>query len=574
MNIATLIDSLHLATKQQPDQIAFRFLNFNKKPNDELTYIQLWQQTENIASNLQGLIKPGERVLILFEPGLSIIPSILACFYIGAIAIPAYPPRPQQLKQGLNRLQSLIDNADPSYILCSNLVAKILKAENTAAILHNLLRFNARNKIARLKFSQYPLLIADSFVKHKKSGLKLHSGQPIAFLQYSSGSTGNPKGVITTHKNLLSACRLMQAVFRSSRNSHMVSWLPITHNLGLVASILQTLYSHSSATLFSPLDFVANPTRWLESIHKYQGNASGGPQFAYDYCTNKINANEIDHLNLSCWKYAGVGGERVIAERLEKFANKFTIAQFNQKSFIIGYGLSETTVGLCSEFNTNGLQTKSFQSADHEISTVVSCGEPLPEHEAIVVDPVTKLAVSDGKVGEVWCKGPCISEGYWRNQAATEETFKAYTQQGQGPYMRTGDLGFKDNQSLYIVGRLKELIIIHGKNFIPNDIEKTIEKLHPKIRSSGCIAFSYIDDGVEMLGIACELIKEKINKPILIKSITESVRHEFGIYVNSLILLKAGELPRTANNKLQRLQCKKNFLNKEYKVDYRKVFEN
>ena len=222
MNITTLIDSLHQATSQHHNKTALRFINFNNKPFQELTYLELWQQTENMANHLQQMVKPGDRVLLVFEPGLNIIPCILACFYVGAIAIPTYPPKPQQLRTGLQRLQSLITDASPSCIICSSLANKILKAENIAASINNMVRFAKKDKINTLNLKEINTLIADKLLTEKGKILTPNTSEKIALLQYSSGSTGKPKGVVVTHENVLHACRLMQMVFRTSSDSTMV----------------------------------------------------------------------------------------------------------------------------------------------------------------------------------------------------------------------------------------------------------------------------------------------------------------------------------------------------------------
>jgi acyl-CoA synthetase (AMP-forming)/AMP-acid ligase II len=399
--------------------------------------------------------------------------------------------------------------------------------------------------------------------------------EDLAFLQYTSGSTGDPKGVMVSHGNLLHNLSYIEKAFGLSPESNAVFWLPPYHDMGLIGGILQALYTGYPITLFSHFTFLQKPYRWLETISRYQATVSGAPNFAYDLCVKKIRPELRDSLDLSSWRVAFNGAEKVHHETLTRFTDYFQTCGFNSKAFWPCYGLAESTLMVTTgpydnlsktlnlvaqELGKNKVRISENNNGD--IITLVGSGQISSNQKILIVNPDTHAPCASDEIGEIWIKGKSKTKGYWNNPAETELTFNAHLSNHQnGAYLRTGDLGFISDGELFITGRIKDLIISAGNNHYPNDIEKTIENSHPAINTLGCAAFSINGIEGEELIILVEL-DHKLNEQVeqIQKTITRAVSDKHELRIFDIRFLRRGELQRTSSGKLKRYLCRELYL--------------
>lgn len=554
----TLIDVLLEHVHSRPHQLAYRFWSDSNKI-EELTYEELNQRAQTIAAYLQQLNIPlGSRILLLYKPGLAFIAAFLGCLYAGMVAVPTYVPLDERQ---LPTLISISSDAESSLFLTT----KDLLSE-----LSKLLVFNS--KLIGLATDDLPEL----HYQWQKPNL---SSEQLAFLQYTSGSTDTPKGVMVSHSNILNNSAIIYQAFGHSSQSEGVNWLPHFHDMGLIGGILQPLYGGFSLTLMSPERFTIRPLRWLEAITCYQATTSGGPNFAYEWCVQRIKPEQLERLNLSSWEVAFTGAEPVRSETLERFAQKFAPCGFRRSAFYPCYGMAEVTLFITGgrknqapvikTVDPQALEQKQIVSPSegqqHKI--IVSCGFPWIQHKVLIVDPNTLIQCQEGQVGEIWVTGKSITQGYWRKELETEYSFQAYLTTGEGPFLRTGDLGFWSDGELFITGRIKGLIIIRGRNFYPQDLELTAWTSHPALKMESSVAFSIDGETEEKLVILAEVQKSFI-KNLDIEAVKQSIRqaivqkHE--LFVTKIVLLKSGILPKTTSGKIRRNACKKSFLTNKF----------
>ncbi|MGK7956662.1 MAG: AMP-binding protein, partial [Crocosphaera sp.] len=399
----------------------------------------------------------------------------------------------------------------------------------------------------------------------------------IAFLQYTSGSTGKPKGVMITHDNLLNNLQMGYKYAGITPQSKTVSWLPFGHNTGLVTGILQPLYSDHPAILMSPLDFLQKPSRWLKAISQYRGTHSLGPNFAYDLVALTTTPEEKETLDLSCWEFAVSGAEPIRAETFEKFTQTFASSGFRPEALSAGYGMAESVVGISLGnkekppliVNVDKIQLQQnrvvvIENEGENSQKLVGCGVTGREQTVIIVNPDNLTPCKDNEIGEIWVSGPSVAQGYWNRPEATEKAFKGYLKDSQaGPFLRTGDLGFILQEELFVTGRLKDLIIIRGKNHYPQDIELTTQSSHHTLRPSCNAAFSVDIDNEERLVIVQEVQEAAIaslDSDQVFNTIRQAVSQEHQLQVYAILLLKPGTIPKTSSNKIQRHACKIGFL--------------
>ena len=381
--------------------------------------------------------------------------------------------------------------------------------------------------------------------------------EDLAFLQYTSGSTSEPRGVMVSHANLLYNCDYMREVFGLSRSTVSLTWLPHFHDMGLVEGLMNPLYTGYPAVLIPPAQFVARPIRWLQAISKFRVTHSGAPNFAYDLCVRKVRPEERAHLDLSSWTLAYTGAEPVRRATMDRFAGYFAPCGFSAQSFFPSYGLAEATLMVC------GGRRKESPAAP---KAPVACGRARRETRIAIVDPGTRRFCSDGVEGEIWLAGPTVARGYWNRSRETRETFDAYSADtNEGPFLRTGDLGVLDRGQLSITGRLKDLIIIRGSNFYPQDIEWVVGEAHEALRPGFGAAFSVAIEDEERLVVAQEVERRfRGAGPSELESIARAVREavadEFELPLYALRLLKVGSIPMTSSGKIQRHACRADFL--------------
>ena len=560
---ANLVRLIQYRAETEPDAPAFTYLANGVDDEIIMSNAGLDQQARRIAAWLQSRNMFGQRILLLYPPGLEFITAYFGCLYAGAIAVPVYPPR---RNRSIQRIQSIADSAEAAVALTTEDVIKTVgEMLNEAPSLKT---------IAWLATSTLDESLADSWTFPD-----IHS-ETIAFLQYTSGSTGTPKGVILTHGNLLHNSQMIHQGFEHTRTDRGVFWLPSYHDMGLIGGIIQPLYCGRPNVIMSPLSFLQKPFRWLAAITRYKATTSGGPNFAYDLCVRNIPDSQLDELDLSSWTVAFNGAEPVLAETMEAFARKFERCGFRYEAFYPCFGLAEGTLIVSGGYVKNRpiIRTldpkelsvgKAVEVQDSRITKAVryvSSGRKImPDERIAIVDPETCVECPDRIVGEIWVKSPSNAKGYWKSPEATERTFLAQiAETGESPFMRTGDLGFVMDGELFVTGRIKDLIIVRGVNVYPQDIEMTVQRADPHLRPFGGAAFMVKDDTAlpqEHLVIVQEL--ERLFKgetAPLFAAIQKAVALEHEIPVKGIVLIKSGSIPKTSSGKIQHHACRNGFL--------------
>lgn len=540
----TLVQSLQRRAAQTPDQVALRFLAESAEHSVVLSYRDLDQRARTIASALQANAALGDRAVLLFPSGPDYVAAFFGCLYAGVIAVPAYPPESTR-RHHQERLLSIISDAEPRLLLTiASLADGLAQIENAPPV---------------LSVDTLDAPVADAWITPDL--------QPddIAFLQYTSGSTALPKGVQVSHGNLVANEVLIRRGFGIDLNPDdvIVSWLPLYHDMGLIGGLLQPIFSGVPCVLMSPAYFLGRPLRWLEAISQYGGTISGGPDFAYRLCSERVSESALERLDLSTWRVAYSGSEPIRLDTLDRFAEKFAACGFSSDNFFASYGLAEATLFVAGGTRGQGIPAlrvdetalAANRAEPGQGSAIMSCGTSQPEHAVLIVDPHTLSELPDNRVGELWATGPSIAHGYWRNPEATAKTF---VQHAGRTWLRTGDLGFIRFGEVYIIGRLKDLLIVRGHNLYPQDIEQTIEREVEVVRKGRVAAFAVNDQGLEGIGIAAEISRsvQKILPPeALIKAIRQAVAEAYQEAPSVVVLLNPGALPKTSSGKVQRAAC-------------------
>lgn len=588
---STLIDLLRRQADSNAGQ-GYTFLLDGEIDEAKLTFTELDMQARAIAAQIDCCCKVGERALLLFPPGLEYITAFFGCLYAGIVAVPIYPPDPAQLNKTLPRLQTIIEDAQPSLALTTSSILTIAQA-----MLSSTPAFSEVNWLATDKLEvQDPRTWEAPKVE----------GESLAFLQYTSGSTAAPKGVMLTHNNLLHNSAVIYQAFGHSTKSQGVIWLPPYHDMGLIGGIIQPLYGGFPVTLMSPLSFLRKPIRWLQAISRYGATTSGGPNFAYDLCVRKVKPEELEELDLSSWEVAFNGAEPIRAETLKHFSETFGACGFRRESFFPCYGLAEATLivsgddkpstPVVREFQKTALkQNQVVEASTEEVANrvLVSSGGNRFEQNVIIVDPYTQTRCWSEQIGEIWVSGPSVAKGYWNQPKLTSQTFNGCLRAGvkmpdggfvQNPhkdfideprFLRTGDLGFIRDSELFITGRLKDLIIIRGCNYYPQDIESTVEQCHPVLRPGYSTAFSINVDGEERLVVVQEIQRNRNDCDLesVIQIIRQKVVEHHELQVYDVVLVKAGSIPRTSSGKVQRHTCRYKYLESELEIITHSVLE-
>ena len=559
-HLATLVDILRWRSQGQSTQTAYTFLKDGQSEILQLTYSALDQKARSIASRLQTHQVSGQPVLLIYPPGLEFISAFFGCLYAGAIAVPAYPPR---RNQKLPSFQRIIQDARITVALTTQEGLTLIQEqwpelENSA----HLQWITTEQKLNNSEEWQSPVI----------------EPEMLAFLQYTSGSTGTPKGVMVSHKNLLYNLSQIQTGFGHTCHSRGVIWLPPYHDMGLVGGILQPIFAGFPVVLMPPAAFLQKPIRWLQAISTYQATTSGGPNFAYDLCVDRISPEQKKNLDLSQWQIAFNGSESVRARTLQRFSEAFAECGFQPKAFYPCYGMAETTLiaagGMTNrplrliQVQTSALSQNQIvlleQPQKTDSTMLVGCGQALLDQEIIIVDPNSQQQCPPQQVGEIWIAGKSVAKGYWNQSALTHQTFQAHLAgTNQGPYLRTGDLGFLQDGELFVTGRLKDMVIIRGRNYYPQDIELTVQSSHPSLQPNGAAAFAVTVDNAEKLVITQEIKRsalKELNIDEIVEVMLSSVLEHYKLDVYSIVLLKPGSIPKTTSGKIQRSLCRTNFL--------------
>lgn len=554
---------------------AYIYLADGETTEQCITYSDLLIYSNSIASLLLEHCKDRDRVLIFLPPSLEYIISFYGCLIAGLIPVPLYPPE----TRSHSRLINVIKDSGAKVAITDKITKnRYINKEN---INKNDEAENLIRSIKLIDIDINELLSAPIVFKSIKS-------DDIAFLQYTSGSTSQPKGVMVTHKNLLVNSSLIKKYFNHNDNECQVSWLPPYHDMGLIGDIIQTLFSGMTMVFMSPMSFLKKPIRWLKAITKYSyiGEiTSGAPNFAYDWCCKLYDESFLEELDLSKWKVAYNGSEPVKYSTITNFIDKFSKCGFKAEAMCPVYGLAENTLMVSPpdfknkpfviwvdrrKFNNGIIEVKNQENNNESLMPCIGCG-PLVNEEEIEIKIVNTSNYSickDGEIGEIWLAGESVTKGYWNKEVETEKTFKAHLSKDENKnYLRTGDSGFIYNGQIFIAGRIKEIIIIHGENYYPQDIEEYVEKSSDQIRQGcGAAIGVKINDEEEKLVIVYELKKRQYSE-LELKNIKEAINKTlfqiFGFTPYDIVFIQPSTFPKTSSGKLQRNYCKELYLNKK-----------
>jgi acyl-CoA synthetase (AMP-forming)/AMP-acid ligase II/acyl carrier protein len=555
----SLVGLLRLRAAQQPDKEVYRFLADAHGQETCATYAELDRRARAIGAWLQSAGATGERVLMLFAPGLDCITAFFGCLYAKAVAVPAYPPRPNRK---LDRLQAIVKDARPALALTTRRILSLIEPPGEQALKMTALRCQSVEEIEDGLAAEW---------------MDTGAGRDtLAFLQYTSGSTATPKGVMVSHGNLLHNERMIKRAFQQTEQSIVVGWLPLFHDMGLIGNVLQPVYLGARCILMSPMTFLQRPLTWLEAISLYRATTSGGPNFAYDLCVRKVTPEQIEGLDLSSWSVAFNGSEQVSKETMDRFAAAFRAGGFQREAFLPCYGLAEATLFVSGERKMSGPLTLPIRrtaldhnrvapviAEDNDARSLTSCGKAGLEQQIRIVDSDSCRQCPPDQVGEIWVSGPSVAQGYWNRSVESKHTFQAFiADTGEGPFLRTGDLGFVKDGELYITGRLKDLLIIRGRNHYPEDIERTAQQSYRGLRPGGSAAFSVEVAGEEQVVVVQEIERGCLGHDLqeIIGAIRQAVAEVHELHAHAVALTKPGSIPKTSSGKVQRHACRAAFL--------------
>ena len=560
---STIVELLRGRAVHQPEEHAYTYLIDGKTESDPLTYGELDRQARAIGALLQQYQSKGERALLLYPQGLEVIAAFCGCLYAGVIAIPVPPPESGRLKRTLPRLRSIVKDAQASIALTTS---KILDLVETVQD-----EFPEFDQMRWIATEQIDLELAERWEDPQIDKNML------AYLQYTSGSTSTPKGVMLSHFNLIHHSSYLQQACGYNSDSITTCWMPYFHDYGLVEGMMVPLYNGTPCYIMSPFSFIKRPIQWLRNITRFRVTHSQGPNFAYDQCVRRVKPKQVAELDLSCWQAAGNAAEPINPRVMESFVELFAPCGFSWEAFAPAYGLAEYTLLVSSKpkgqkpvlchLDAAALEKDKIVEAkpnqSEPVRAIAGCGRLVCNTQVAIVHPDALTRCAEDEVGEIWVSDPSVTQGYWQRPEETKRTFQAYTKDTQeGPFLRTGDLGFLKAGELFITGRIKDLIIIRGTNHYPQDIEWSVQNLHSALRPDYGAAFSIEDKGEEQLVIVQEVERrsEAFDPDKLIADIRQEIAEQHEIQVYAVVLAKPGNILKTASGKIQRRACRHNFL--------------
>lgn len=543
---SSLADLLASRSREHSDRLAFSFLDNGECECESLTFGELGRRARRVAVEVQHYGGSGRTVALLYPSGLDFVAAFFGCLVAGAAAVPAAPPRSTR---SVERLQVILGDAAPALCLTTSAIREALSP-------------SVGSFLPLVATEGLPPDVDESPVFTEVKA------DDVALVQYTSGSTASPKGVVLTHANVLHNQRLIRDRFGHTERSVMVSWLPVFHDMGLIGKIIQPVFMGSRCILMSPEAFLQDPSRWLRAISRYGGTTSGGPNFAYDLCVDRVPVDDRARLDLSSWEVAFNGSEPVRASTLERFSAAYAPHGFRPEAFYPCYGLAEATLLVAGGSKSaapvvRSLQTEGTDREHHGGPPLVGCGSAEPEQRLLIVDPERSVALGEGRVGEIWVAGPSVSAGYWRRPDETDSVVRARLASGEGPFLRTGDLGVLVDGELFVTGRLKEMMIVRGRNHYPQDLELTATLSHPALRTGCGAAFLAEAGDTERVVLVQEVRKEYLGEPpvkAIALAVREAVTQAHGIRVDVLALVRPGTIPKTSSGKIQRRLCRSLFM--------------
>jgi acyl-CoA synthetase (AMP-forming)/AMP-acid ligase II len=558
---SSLVTLLRHRAATQPDERAYIFLSDRGAEEATLTFRELWDAAFGLASRLSARVAPGERALLVFPPGLEFPVAFFACQIARVIAVPMMVPRRNSARDAS---ANIVANCAPAIVLTSPLLAN---------------REDLRARFPDGAPEWLPVEITSPLPLPAGFAPPPPRAEDIAFLQYTSGSTSVPKGVAVSHANLLANLDMIRVSLGNTKRSTYVNWVPLYHDMGLILNALEALYVGALCVLMAPNAFMQRPLNWIRAIHTYRAEVACGPNFGYDLCVDRYRADQMQDIDLSSWKVALNGAEPVHAQTIETFAATFARHGFDRNAIFPAYGMAEATLLISGGRRGAGHVTRAVSRAglqDHivrapaddlDVQTVVGCGRALVNERVAIVDPANRNRLPHNQVGEIWVCGPNVAGSYWCNANATDTDLNARIagEDDEANWLRTGDLGFLDDHGeLFITGRIKDLIIIRGVNHYPQDIEHSVQAVHPALRANCGAAFSVSGEfGDEELAIVQEVERTERNK-IDPAEITDLIRQgvvdQHEVFARHIVLIRPGALPKTTSGKIQRALARKLWL--------------
>ena len=555
------VDHCRNLARRRAQDLAFTWLRDGEAEEASLTFAELDSEARKIAVELEDRELRGERALLMYSPGLEFISAFLGCLYAGVVAVPMKTPRNEHA-------------AETIFGIARHADARIRLTDSDGLDAD----WSRKDVLGPLE-----ALATDTL--DPRAGVNWVEGDTppdqLAFLQYTSGSTGSPKGVQVSHRNLIRNEQMIRAGFGNDSSTIFASWLPLFHDMGLLGNILQPLFLGVHSVLMAPSAFVQKPVRWLRAMSRYKATTTGGPNFGYELCVQRVSPEQIDELDLSSWKLAYNGSEPIRAQTMEDFIEKFAPAGFRREVFYPCYGLAEASLYVTGgrheepivtlDLDGDALKRNEVRSAregDSSVQRLVGCGRAWLDQRVLIVDPDRHRVLEDDRVGEVWLQGENVTRGYRNFPADQEDPFQARLAEGEGPFLRTGDLGFLRDGELFITGRLKDLLIQHGQNYYPQDIEWAAGTSHPFFRVDFTAAFTVDTDDGERLVVVQEVhrrhgasleaggtVGDALRRE-LAGALRAAVSNSYGIHVWKVVFVRHATIPKTSSGKIQRRKCR------------------